>query len=80
MRAQTQIQTQTQHKHKHKHSIKSFTTRWGESNLAAKALQKLKKHKYKNHQRAPINEIVTMVDTLIQEAKIADEDQKKSFL
>jgi hypothetical protein len=59
---------------------KTFITRWGESNIAAKALGKLKQYKWKRHPRDSINEILTTVDTLIQEAKIADEDQKKSFL
>jgi hypothetical protein len=48
--------------------------------MAAKALGKLKQYKWKRHPKESINEILTTVDTLIQEAKIADENQKKSFL
>jgi mevalonate kinase len=59
---------------------KTFVTRWGESNIAVKALGKLKQYKWKQYLKESINEILTTIDTLIQEAKIADEDQKKSFL
>jgi hypothetical protein len=59
---------------------KTFIIQWGELNIAAKALGKLKQYKWKKHSKESINEILTTVDTLIQEAKIADKDQKKSFL
>jgi hypothetical protein len=51
---------------------KTFILWWGESNIAAKALGKLKQYKWKKHSKESINEILTTVDTLIQEAKIAD--------
>jgi len=58
----------------------TFKLRWGESNIPAKALQKLKVFKWKMHKHLRIGEILTTLDTLIQESKITDEDQKKSFL
>ena len=58
----------------------AFQARWGESNVPAKALKKLKDYKWKAHANSSIGEILTTVDTLIQESKITDEDQKKAFL
>jgi hypothetical protein len=58
----------------------TFKLRWGEANIPAKALQKLKAFKWKSHKHLTIGEILTTLDTLIQESKIKDEDQKKSFL
>ncbi len=57
-----------------------FKLRWGESNIPAKALQKLKAFRWKNHKHSSIGEILMTLDTLIQESRISDEDQKKSFL
>jgi hypothetical protein len=57
-----------------------FKLRWGESNIPVKALQKLKAFKWKSHKHLGIQEILMTLDTLIQESKIMDEDQKKSFL
>jgi len=57
-----------------------FLAQWGESNEAAKALRQLKNYEYRRHTKTPLGQILTTVDTLIQEAGIGDEEQKKSFL
>jgi hypothetical protein len=57
-----------------------FLAQWGESNEPAKALRQLKNYEYREHTKTPLGQILTTVDTLIQEAGINDEEQKKSFL
>jgi hypothetical protein len=57
-----------------------FLAQWGESNEAAKALRQLKIYEYRKHTKTSLGQILTTINTLIQEAGINDEEQKKSFL
>jgi hypothetical protein len=57
-----------------------FITCWGDLNIPAKALATLQNFKFDKSRWLTLTQIITQLDTLLGEAGVTDEQQKKAYL
>ena len=58
----------------------TFIGKWGDSNAQAKAFRELQMYTYDKRRKDSLRDTLLKVDTLLQNAEITSEEQKKTFL